>query len=229
MKGEILMIYDISTPISSNTPVWPGDPPVSLRHLSEIEEGDNATVTEVQMSVHTGTHIDAASHFISGAQTVDQIPLDKLIGQVLVLDIDPAENVITKKVLKSHGLHQKLLAARKILFRTRNSNLFQASSPTFQTDYVGIDSSGAEYLVQFKLDLIGVDYYSIAPFTETREPHVILLEKEIVLLEGINLSSVAEGFYQLFCLPLNFIGSEGAPARVILIDNFGEKEKIKIQ
>ncbi len=69
------MIYDISSPISMNMPIWPGDPPVSLRHLSKIEEGDDAKVTEIQMSVHTGTHIDAASHFIAGAQTIDQISL----------------------------------------------------------------------------------------------------------------------------------------------------------
>ena len=196
------MIYDISTPISSNMPVWPGDPPVCFRYLSKIEDGDNATVTEVQMSVHTGTHIDAASHFISGAQTIDQIPLHKLIGQVLVLNIDPAEKVINEQVLKLHHLHQEISLVRKILFKTRNSQIWKDSLSTFQTDYVGIDRSGAGYLAQFDLDLIGVDYYSIAPFTETREPHVILLGKEIVLLEGINLSSVPEGYYQLYCLPL---------------------------
>ena len=216
------MIYDISSPISNNMPVWPGDPPVSFRHLSKIEDGDNATVTEFRMSVHTGTHIDAASHFISGAQTVDQIALDKMIGQVLVLDVDQSETCINEKVLKSHHLKQKLSDIRKILFRTRNSLLWQAPSSMFQTDYVGIDRSGAEYLTQFDLDLIGVDYYSIALFNESREPHIILLQKEIVLLEGINLSSVTEGFYQLYCFPLNIIGCEGAPARAILVDISGE-------
>jgi len=199
-------------------PVWPGDPPVALRVISKIEEGDDATVSEIQMSVHAGTHIDAASHFIESGQTIEEIPFEKLIGEVLVLNIDPTEKCISEHVLKIHPHLEKLIKAKKILFKTRNSKLLHDFPSEFQTDYVGINTSGAEFLAQLGLDLVGVDYLSIAPFNETKRPHQILLSKEIVLLEGIDLSTVTEGVYQLFCLPLNLVGCEGAPARVILVD-----------
>lgn len=200
-------------------PVWPGDPPVSLQAVSRIEDGDDAAVTEIQMSVHTGTHIDAASHYIVGAQTIDQIPLEKLIGKVFVLEIDQSEDYITETVLKSHNLQQKISNTRKILFKTRNSSLWKNSPNKFISNYVGIDQSGAEYLSQYDFDLIGVDYLSIAPFDQSNQPHKILLLKEIILVEGINLSSITEGFYQLYCLPINLVGCEGAPARAILVDH----------
>ena len=203
-------------------PVWPGDPHVALRTISKIEEGDDATVTEIQMSVHTGTHIDAASHFIESGQTIEEIPFDKLIGEVLVLNIDPSEKSISDHVLKTHLHFEKIIKAKKILFKTRNSKFLHDYPSEFQPDYVGINTSGAEFLAQLDLDLVGVDYLSIAPFNETQRPHQLLLSKEIVLLEGIDLSSVNEGVYQLYCLPLNLVGCEGAPARVILIDHLDD-------
>jgi len=212
-----MRILDISVPISKTMPVWPGDPHVCLRPLSNIEDGDAASVTEIQMSVHTGTHIDAASHYIAGAQTIDQLPLEKLVGRVLVMEIDPSERTITEDVLKSHGFNKKMTNIKKVLFKTSNSILWKTSPFEFNNNYVGINSSGAVYLANFDLDLIGIDYLSIAPFDETRQPHVILLKKEIILLEGINLSNVSEGYYELYCLPMNLEGCEGAPARAILV------------
>ncbi|MEA3327658.1 MAG: cyclase family protein [Chloroflexota bacterium] len=216
----MMKIYDISLPIKPTMPVWPGDPPVSIRSLSKIEEGDDAAVTEIQMSVHTGTHIDAASHFIEDGQTIDQIPLEKLFGEVLIINIDQIEKCISERVLKKHPLNNELINAKKVLFKTKNSRFWHDFPEEFQTDYVGIDASGATYLSKLNLDLVGVDYLSIAPFAETKQPHQILLTNEIVLLEGINLISIPEGKYQLYCLPLKIKGCEGAPARVVLVDPF---------
>lgn len=213
-----MKIYDISLPIQYNMPVWPGDPPVKLEALSSIEKGDHSNVTQIKMSVHTGTHIDAPHHFIRSGDTVDQIPLRKMIGEVFVISIDDEVDVISDRVLESHPDRHILDQATKILFRTRNSSIWYSHPETFQTDYVGIDASGAALLAKINLDLIGVDYLSIATYHETCEPHQILLSKEIVLLEGIDLFNIPTGFYDLFCLPLNIEGCEGAPARVILID-----------
>ncbi len=214
-----MKIYDISSPIEPTMPVWPGDPPVSIHEISKIEAGDDATVSEIRMSVHTGTHIDAASHFIEGGQTIDQIPFDKLVGEVLVLNINQNVKCISERILRKHPLNNLLVKAKKVLFKTKNSRYWHEHSSEFHEDFVGIDVSGAEYLSFLNLDLVGVDYLSIAPFAETTQPHQILLAKEIVLLEGINLISIPEGVYQLYCLPLKIIGCEGAPARVILADS----------
>lgn len=213
-----MKIYDISLPIHTAMVVWPGDPPVILNKLSEIEKGDPSNITQIRMSVHTGTHIDAPRHFIHDGDTVDQIPLTTLVGEVLVMEIDAAETVISAQILKSHPDRKLLEKATRVLFRTNNSMseiLFQKS---FNQHYVGIDTSGAKYLASLNLSLIGVDYLSVATYEETVVPHQVLLSQKIVLLEGINLSQISAGSYQLVCLPLNIIGCEGSPARVILID-----------
>jgi len=213
-----MKIYDISVPITPDMPVWPGDPAVDLQQVTAIALGDSANISQLSMSVHTGTHIDAPKHFIDNGNTIGQIPLDKLVGEVLVMQIDHSVNVITDLVLQSHPAFDQLKSTRKVLFRTRNSALWRTSPNDFRTDYVGIDKSGAGLLTSLGLDLIGVDYLSIAPFEETLTPHQALLAEEIVLLEGLDLSKVPPGIYELYCLPINLHGCEGAPARAILID-----------
>jgi arylformamidase len=214
-----MRIFDISVPISEEIPVWPGDPRVTLRQLSSIKAGDHANVSQIRMSVHTGTHIDAPKHFIDSGNTIDQIPLEKLTGGVLVMDLGTEITHISKDVLMTHPQIEQLMKASKVLFKTRNSSLWKTHPRTFQEDYVGIDSSGADFLSTMDLHLVGVDYLSIAPFNETLEPHQTLLGKDIVLLEGIDLSEVSGGIYKLYCLPLNIKGCEGSPARVILTSN----------
>lgn len=214
-----MKIYDISLPISPTIPTWPGDPPLEIVSDSAISSGDEANITRMELSVHTGTHIDAPKHFIDTGITVDQIPLTKLIGEALVIDIDQEVDVITDQVLRSHPAIGSLNDIKKVLFRTRNSLRWCDSPAVFHEDYVGIDSSGARYLERFHLDLIGIDYLSIAPFDETLLPHQVLLSAGIVLLEGLDLSEVPGGVYELVCLPLNIIGVEGAPTRAILFDH----------
>ena len=213
-----MKIYDISVPITPDMPVWPGDPAVDLQQVSAISSGDSANVTHLSMSAHTGTHIDAPKHFIDTGKTIGQIPLEKLVGEVLVMQIDHSIDVISKTVLQSHPNRSPLENAHKVLFRTRNSTLWHQSPSEFRMDYVGIDASGAEFLAGLGLDLIGIDYLSIAPYDETLTPHQILLAEDIVLLEGLDLSNVRAGIYELYCLPIHLPGCDGAPARVILVD-----------
>ena len=215
-----MKIYDISVPITPDMPVWPGDPAVDLQQVSVIASGDSANISHLSMSVHTGTHIDAPKHFIDNGNTIGQIPLEKLVGEVLVMQIDDSVNVISALVLKSHPGIDLLEDAQKVLFRTLNSSLWRQSPNEFRQDYIGIDASGAEFLAGLRLDLIGIDYLSIAPYDETLAPHQILLAEDIVLLEGLDLSKVQAGIFELYCLPLKIPGCEGAPARVILVDRF---------
>lgn len=214
-----MKIIDISVPISNNMPIWPGDPPVEFEKLSSIDQGDSVNTTALKMSVHTGTHIDAPYHFIESGQRVDQISLDKLIGEVFVMVIDDGIDVITEKVLKTHPANHQLRETPKVLFRTRNSHFWKDQAHDFNRGYVGIDKSGAEFLKQRQLELIGIDYLSIAPYADTKNPHEILLSNGTILLEGLNLINVSEGIYNLLCLPLNISNCEGAPCRAALIDH----------
>ncbi len=210
-------LYDISVPLNDKSPVWPGDPQVVIRQLSAISKGDETNVSQFRMSVHSGTHIDAPKHFINKAHGVGQINLKLLIGEVLIFEIDPIIRVISEDVLKSHYQWNQVGMIPKVIFKTRNSAFWSESPDTFRKDYTALDRSGAMALAEKNLDLVGIDYLSIALFEETALPHEILLSKNIILLEAVNLSGVEPGLYQLICLPILLADCEGAPARAILL------------
>ncbi len=209
-------LYDITVPISSDLLLWPGDPQVEITQVSAIAQGAESNVSQLRMSVHTGTHIDAPKHFLEDGKTIDQIDLQKLTGLVFVMVFGDETSVITKETLEQHRDFRTLRKVRKVLFKTSNSAFWPNGSNGFQKDYVGLDRTAAQLLADLGMDLVGVDYLSIAPYNETKAPHQILLEREVVLLEGIDLSEVPEGYYELYCLPLLLSGCEGSPARVIL-------------
>jgi len=213
-----MRIYDISIPISPSMAVWPGDPPVKISQLTSIKQGEDANTSQISMCVHTGTHIDAPKHFLQGSKSIDKLPLEKLMGEVLVMQLMNDVAVIDDKSLKNHPKLDDLLHCNKVLFKTRNSQNWEINQNKFTDKYVGLNTSAAAFLAELNLDLIGVDYLSIATFDDSEKPHKILLNKEIVLLEGINLRDVRPGIYNLFCLPLHIVDSDGAPARVILTD-----------
>jgi arylformamidase len=209
-------VFDISLPITEDVVVWPGDPKPTIRQLSSIEEGHSSNLSQIRMSVHTGTHIDAPRHFLEDGKTVGEIPLEKLIGKALVAVLPDSVSLITKAVLQAYIDPVFLRAVKMVLLRTRNSTQGLLTKPDFDESYVALDTSGAQFLANFDLDLVGVDYLSVAAYQDTTLPHQILLKKEIVLLEGITLADVPEGIYNLTCLPLNLVTCEGAPARAIL-------------
>ena len=210
-------IYDISLPVTKDSVVWPGDPEVTIRQMSSIAQGDPYNVSQIRISVHTGTHIDAPLHFLKDGKSIGEIPIDQLIGPVLVMDLGEDVDVISQSVLADHPKIEALKTISKVLFKTRNSRMWQKWGNRFNPDYVALDSSGAQYLSNFDLDLIGVDYLSVAAYNDETVPHQVLLERETVLLEGINLAEVPAGTYTLYCLPVNLTECEGAPARAILI------------
>jgi arylformamidase len=209
-----MSLIDISLGISPEMPVWPGDPSVRLERVRKISEGANANVSHLACSVHTGTHVDAPLHFIDGASGVEQLPVDALIGRAHVVSF-PDSEVINEETLDGADLPDRL---DRMLFKTRNSNLWAEGAGTFQEDFVAIDPSGASWLADRGVRLVGVDYLSVAPFGQSREPHQILLHNKIVIVEGLDLSRVEAGEYMLYCLPLKLVGSDGAPARAILQD-----------
>lgn len=210
-----MKFHDISVTVTSELPTWPGDPSVELGRVSKIEEGANANVSRITMGVHTGTHVDAPFHFLENGTTVDTLPLDILIGSVQVVDVGEQVDVINADVLKKSSL---IPGVSRILFKTRNSKIWARNEKEFQTEFVGIDADGAEFLVQQGIKLVGIDYLSIAPYNKSRPTHEILLNAKMIIIEGVDLSKIQAGVYQLVCLPLKLGGSDGAPARTILIE-----------
>jgi len=208
-------IYDISLPISSQLPTWPGDPIVKLGRVQEIESGDDFNVTHMAMSVHTGTHVDAPNHIFSNGVPIDKVKLNSLNGPAHVVDF-PETDLITSRNLEAAHLPSH---AQRALFKTRNSRLWERGDEEFHPDFVALSPDAAKYLVDRGIKLVGVDYLSVAPFTEPKPTHEILLKAGVIIVEGLDLSKVKPGTYTLHCLPLKIIGAEGAPARAILLSD----------
>jgi len=207
-------IHDISLPISESIVVWPGDPPVGMRQVSHVDKGDMATVTRLDLGAHTGTHVDAPAHFFSGAAGVDGLDLDALVGPALVVHVLEAD-VLSAAVLEGLEIPP---GTERVLFRTRNSERWAQGETEFYTGFVAVSEDGARWLVASGVRLVGVDYLSVGPFDDPVPTHHVLLRAGVIVVEGLNLAEIAPGVYQLVCLPLNLVGSDGAPARAILID-----------
>ena len=215
-KGKIMTIYDISLTISQNLPIWPGDPALELELIESMDQGAHANVTRLSAAVHLGTHVDAPHHFLNDGRTVDNLPLDVLTGPCYVTQLPDGIEAITAEVLDRSEITSEM---KRVLFGTRNSHFWARGESTFQTDFVAITEDGAEWLVDRGVQLVGVDYLSVAPYGDSVPTHTIRLRAGVVIVEGLNLSKIVRGFYDLYCLPLKIAGSDGAPARAILIQS----------
>jgi len=210
-----MRIIDISLPLSSSLPVWPGDPRVVIKRTKDLDEGSMVNNSHLSLCIHSGTHLDAPFHFLKSGATVDQLPLEVLIGPAFVCFI-PEVDHITASDLKRIQLPPKI---KRILLRTRNSELWTKRVSEFVPDYVALTPDAAEWMVEQKIELIGIDYLSIELYGDPESrTHLILLSANVVILEGLNLAGVEPGIYQLICLPLKIPGAEGAPARAVLLE-----------
>lgn len=210
-----MRIVDISLPISPQLPVWPGDPPVEIEKISSIMDGADANVSKISCGVHMGTHVDAPYHFIDSGQGIETLALEVLIGPAFVLDLIGTDT-INRQALEGQEIPAD---AERLLFKTRNSMYWATGVKSFQEDFVAVDESGADWLVEQGVKLVGVDYLSVAPFDAGVPTHQTLLRHGVVIVEGLDLSSAAAGWYDLACLPMKIIASDGAPARAVLMSN----------
>ncbi|NOZ71607.1 MAG: cyclase family protein [Chloroflexi bacterium] len=208
-----MKIYDISLPISPNIVVWEDDPHVTLTQVSHLDRGDIATLSTISCSVHTGTHVDAPCHFIAGGASVESLDLYTLVGPAWVADAEGIP-LITAAFLDTLDLPPHL---ERLLLRSDNSKRQLLNDTSFHRDYVALAADAASWLVEKGIKLVGVDYLSVAPFQQIEATHHILLGAGVVVVEGLNLQNIEPGLYQFYCLPLRIVGSDGAPARAILI------------
>jgi len=211
-----MKIYDVTVQISEQTPVYEGDPKVEITVANAIERGDAANVSRLCCGFHTGTHVDAPNHFIEGARRVSELEFEKLIGIARVVEID-------KSVLAIETQHlENLEGVERVLFKTRNSDFWSETEKGFRKDFTYISPDAAKALVNLNIKLVGIDYLSVEKYgAETFDTHLTLLEKEVVIIEGLDLRAVPAGDYELICLPLRIVGGtgDGAPARTILRHN----------
>lgn len=207
-----MKIIDISVSIDENVPVWPTASAPQCISTFSIGKGHSANDSSIHMGLHTGTHIDAPLHFIDKGKSIDELQLETFIGPALIVHL-PRVKEITADDLDKLEIKKDVT---RILFKTSNSSLWGSGSQ-FKKDYVGLTVSAAKWLVKRNIKLVGVDYLSIAKFEEAIEVHKILLGEGVALLEGINLSKVKPGIYQLICLPIRFANLEAAPVRAVLV------------
>ena len=210
-----MRIYDVSVPISAETPIYPGDPTVEISQWAAIARGDAANVSRLNFGAHTATHVDAPSHFIEGAARVDAAPLDALLGPARVVVIPEDVDAITAE----HLAAENLAGASRVLFKTRNSAFWGAAAEGFRSNFTYVAPDAARALVRAGVRLVGMDYLSVEKFQAKKfETHEALLSAGVVILEGLDLREVEGGDYELICLPLKIAGGagDGAPARAVL-------------
>ena len=210
-----MQIYDVSVPLSTTTPTYPGDPKIEIKEWTTLANGDAANVTVLHMGAHSGTHVDAPVHFIAGAPNVASLPLSALIGMAEVIEVPPAMLVIDEAFV-SNNCNGPI---ERVLFKTRNSEFWDRPQDGFRVDYTYIDSGAAARLVSQGKKLVGIDYLSIEAFQSADfATHVELLSSGVVILEGLDLRAVPAGTYELICLPLKIAegSGDGAPARAVL-------------
>ena len=201
-------ILDVSIPIRTRMPIYPADAGVALRRIDAIADGAVANVSAVDLGAHTGTHVDAPDHFLDGAGGVDTVALEPLIGPAVVVDATAVDKTLDAAAVAAAGVPA---GAERVLFRTRNSQLWEQEE--FNEDFVSFDASGARALLDAGVRLVGIDYLSIG------DPgaHRALLGADVAVVEGLDLRAVEPGPYQLVCLPLKLVGSDGGPARAVLL------------
>ncbi len=202
---------DVSVPLRNGMVHWPGDPPFEIERVHDMKRGDSSNLSRIHMGAHSGTHMDAPLHFIANGSSIDKIPLGVTVGRARVIEICDPESIEPQE-LKQHRIRR----GERILFKTRNSrDVWRTDS--FVKDFVFISKEAARFLARRKVALVGVDYLSVGSFKrDGAETHRALLEAGIWIIEGLELSHVKEGKYDLICLPLKLNGGDGAPARAIL-------------
>lgn len=213
MYSPKTQIYDLTLPISRSLIVWPEDPAIDLHRVAKMEDGDDCNITRMAMSVHTGTHLDAPSHFIADGTHVESLDLNTLVGPALVVDAEDATQ-ITAVLLDTLNIPAN---TTRLLIKTTNSERWIKGETSFYEEYVAVTDDGAQWLVDHGIKLIGVDYLSVAPYSDLIIPHQILLGAKVIPVEGLNLHHISPGEYQLICLPMLIKGSDGAPCRAILM------------
>jgi arylformamidase len=203
--------YDISLNLSAETVRWKTASPFELVERRRMSRGDHNNTSALSMSVHSGTHVDAPFHFVPDGGAIDSLPLETFIGPALVHAVE-SDRYITEAHVKAILLG----GDTRVLFKTRNSELLK--KPAYDPDFVAFTVEAARALVARGVKLVGLDYLSVAHEDAQIPVHRAFLDHGVALLEGVDLSEIAPGRYELICFPVRLRGSDGAPCRAVLRD-----------
>jgi arylformamidase len=196
---------DVTLPISAQLPVWPGDPAVRI-----VQVSDQPMVSGLSMSCHAGTHVDAPAHFVADGASVERLPLDVLLGRAWVVHVAGGD-MVTAEMLGAAGVPA---GTTRLLIRTANSD---RPPGNFDPAFIALTPGAAAWLLTGGVRLVGIDGPSIEAYAALGDPvHRALLAAGVIIVENLALAGVAPGAYELICLPLPIVGSDGAPARVVL-------------
>ncbi|TAJ78001.1 cyclase family protein [bacterium] len=206
-----MQYYDISLNLSPETVSWITSPPFELIERKRMSRGDRNNSSALKMSAHSGTHLDAPFHFVPDGATIESLPLEIFIGPALVHAVGTGSHIT-----REHVEAIDLRGETRVLFKTRNSQLLHR--PAYDPDFVAFSVEAAETLVTRGVKLVGLDYLSVAHADEQVAVHRAFLDHGVALLEGIDLSEIKPGRYELICFPLRLRGSDGAPCRAVLRD-----------
>lgn len=214
---------DVTVPMQNGMVTWPGDPSFHIERAEDQEKGDEATVSRMTLGVHTGTHMDAPLHYLRKGRSIDTMPLDATVGPARVIAIRDRES-IRREELMPHAIG----AGERVLFKTANSERAW-NSGGFVEDFVCISADAARYLAECGVRTVGVDYLSVGGFRKDGpETHEALLSAGVWIIEALDLRAVEAGDYDLVCLPLKLVGSEGSPARAILRLRSGNSDSSRL-
>lgn len=206
-------LIDVSRPIYPGMCQWIGEEIVAAEPLSSTPT-DEANVTRLVLTSHSGTHVDPPRHFVHGGTTVDRVPLDRWVGPCWVADLSDSAPMVTAADLEAAVVPA---GVERLILKTRNSELWRTAPDVFDDRFVGLSLDGAAWVVQRGVRLVGIDYLSIGPFHTTgAETHLTLLENDVLIVEGLDLGAVEAGAWELLCLPLKLRDGDGSPARVAL-------------
>ncbi len=213
-----MRFYDATLPIQEGMVTFPGDPPFKIEPYFQRDKGDSFDLAVMSMGTHLGTHLDPPAHYLDGGATVDELPLESLVGPGVILDMR-RKTQIDRQALEESDFVNHI----RVLLKTSNGPLLLESS--FHEDYVHLTEGGARFLVERGVRLVGIDYLSIERYKNPGAPvHHILLEAGVVIVEGVHLLEIPPGEYEIFCLPLRIKGADGAPARLILKGGKGKQK-----
>lgn len=208
-KADAMKLYDISLSLSANTVRWVTAQPFELIERKRMSRGDSNNSSSIHTSAHAGTHVDAPFHFVPDGRTIEGLPLELFIGPARVCAVESGGQITA-----SHIAALNLAGEKRVLFKTRNSSLLH--QPAYDPTFVAFSVAGAQALGDLGVELVGLDYLSVARADEQVPVHRAFLDRGIVLLEGVDLSEVPPGRYELICPPVKFAGSDGAPCRAVL-------------
>lgn len=210
-----MKLYDISLTITNEMITWPGDMPpnFSFGQNGNMDNGDECNISNINMCVHCGTHVDAPKHFLQDGKTIEYTSLDKFYGDAKVIELLNVDS-IGKKELETSNLVKDDI----VILKTKNSKYLECN--TFNTDFVYITLEGAKYLAEIGIKTVGIDYISVGGYhadAKNRGVHKVLLSNNICIIEGLLLYEINQGIYTLSCFPIKIAQSEGSPARAVLI------------